>query len=67
MFPLLIMEKYLKLKLDMVYLDLPIEQVRQSFDTLKQPPVVEEKAVAPVVAQTPVVKRRKRIPAKKDK
>jgi hypothetical protein len=63
MFPLLIMERYLKLKLEMVYLDLPIEQVRQSFDTLKQPPVAENKGVVP--APAPVVRKRKRIPAKK--
>ena len=67
MFPLLIMDKYLKLKLDLVYLDLPIEQVRQSFSALKEPPPEPEPTPVPTKAPKPEVKRRKRIPAKKDK
>ena len=71
MFPLVIMDNFLKLKLDLVYRDLPVEQARQTFNTLKQPP---PETPAPATAPAPapksepvVVKRRKRIPAKKDK
>ena len=36
MFPLQSMDKYLKLKLEVVYRGLPIEVARQRFDELKQ-------------------------------
>lgn len=58
------MDKLLKLKLELAYRDLSIEQARQSFDALKQTPEPVEK---PLVIPAPVVKKRKRIPAKKDK
>jgi hypothetical protein len=61
------MDKFLKLKLDLVYRDLPVEQARQSFSALKEPaPEPEAKQEqAPAPAPKPEVKRRKRIPAKK--
>ena len=62
MFPYQIMDKLLKLKMELVYLDLSIEQARQSFDDIKNAPEVVEK---PLVIPAPVVKKRKRIPAKK--
>jgi len=64
MFPYQIMDKLLKLKLELAYRDLAVEQARQLFDQFKQTPETVEK---PLVIPAPVVKRRKRIPAKKDK
>ena len=46
MFPLQIMDRLLKLKLDMVFRGIPIEQARQRFEEIKEPPkTVEEKVV----------------------
>jgi len=42
------MDKLLQLKLEMVYRGMPIEQVRQRFEELKQAPVTETRAAAPV-------------------
>jgi hypothetical protein len=55
------MDKFLKLKLEMVYRDMPVEQARQTFDKLKdEKPVLDaDKVAAPV-------KRKLRI-ATKDK
>lgn len=52
------MDKYLKLKLEMVYRGMPIEQVRQRFDELKagEPPQLPPEI--PVVK----VRRKLRIP-----
>jgi hypothetical protein len=55
-------DRFLKLKLDLVYRDLPVEQAQQHFNVLKQPiEQVEEEVILP----KPAVKRRKRIPGKK--
>jgi hypothetical protein len=62
MFPYQIMDKLLKLKLELAYLDLSIEQARQSFDAMKESTEPVEKEV---VIPAPIVKKRKRIPAKK--
>lgn len=57
MFPQQNMDRLLKLKMEILYKDLPIEQARQHFEELKGAP--PPKSVQPVV-----VKRRKlRIPA----
>ena len=49
MFPLQSMDSFLKLKLELVYKDLPIEVAEQRFNALKQPiaPKEEEAAQAP--------------------
>lgn len=54
------MDKYLKLKLEMVYRGLPIEQARQSFEALK-----EESPTLPPEVPKLVVRRKLRIPATK--
>ena len=62
MFPYQIMDKYLKLKLELAYRDLSVEQARQFFDQLKEAPeVTETELVIPKPA------KRKRIPGKKSK
>jgi hypothetical protein len=58
MFPLQIMDRLLKLKLDIIYKGLAIEQARQQFNEIKQiapPPVEPEKKPT---------RRKLRIPAK---
>lgn len=56
MFPQQSMDRLLKLKMEILYKDLPIEQARQHFNELREPLLV--KSSEPVV-----VKRRKlRIP-----
>jgi hypothetical protein len=50
----------LKLKLDMVYRDLPIEEAQKRFDELGQAP--EVKAAAPVTTTT-LPKQRKKVKA----
>ena len=62
MFPYQIMDKYLKLKLELAYKDLSVDQARQFFEQLKQTPEVTE---AELVIPKPA--KRKRIPAKKSK
>ena len=58
MFPQQIMDRLLKLKLEMVYRGMPIEQVRQRFEELKQtPPPTEVKAVAPVKRKLRIVNK----------
>lgn len=52
------MDKYLKLKLDLTYRDLSIEQARQVFETIKNTPDT-------IVETLKIRKTRKRIPAKK--
>ena len=54
------MDKYLKLKLDLVYKDLPMEIAEQRFNALNTP--TEEPAPAPIPAP---VRRKLRIPKKK--
>ena len=62
MFPYQIMDRLLRLKLELAYRDLSIEQARQIFEQIKQlPNITEEHLHIPA----PVVKKRKRIPAKK--
>ncbi len=61
MFPLESMDKFLKLKLEMVYRDLPIEQGRQQFEEMKQEPV--EVLPLPLVK----VRRKLRIPSGESK
>jgi hypothetical protein len=52
----------LKLKLDMVYHDLPVEEAQKKFEELSQAPV--EKALAPVgVVEGPKKKKRKTVKA----
>jgi len=52
----------LKLKLDMVYHDVPVEEAQKRFDELSQAPV--EKALAPVgVVEGPKKKKRKVVKA----
>lgn len=59
MFPLQSMDKLLKLKLEILYRDFPIEQARQTFNEIKQIPPPPEQNVP---------KRRKlRIPAGENK
>ena len=61
MFQLMIMDSLLKLKLDLVYKGVSIEQARQGFELLKSEPPKERNV--PVVT-----KRRKiRIPVTEDK
>jgi hypothetical protein len=55
------MDSLLKLKLEILYKDLPIEQARQRFDALKQTP--EAPKDVPVLK----VRRKLRIPAKDSK
>jgi hypothetical protein len=56
MFPPQSMDRLLKLKMEILYKDLPIEQARQHFDELREPLLVKPN-------QAVVVKRRKlRIP-----
>jgi len=52
------MDRLLKLKMEILYKDLPIEQARQRFEELKN--------IQPTQTDTPVVKTRRklRIPAK---
>lgn len=64
MFPYQIMDKYLKLKLELAYKDLSVDQARQFFEQLKQTPEVTE---AELVIPKPTKTKRKRIPAKKSK
>lgn len=54
------MDKLLKLKLEILYKDLPIEQARQRFEELKNAPVIEPNV--PVVK----VRRKLRIPVKEE-
>lgn len=51
------MDKFLKLKLEMVYRGFPVEQARQQFETMKQQPT----EVLPMA--TVKVRRKLRIPA----
>ena len=55
------MDKFLKLKLEMVYRDMPVERARKSFDKLKDEKPVLESDKVPIP-----VKRKLRI-ATKDK
>jgi hypothetical protein len=60
MFPQQIMDKFLKLKLEMVYRDMPVEQARQSFDKLKDEKlVVEGKVPAPTKRKLRIVTKDK--------
>ena len=52
MFPLQIMDNLLKLKLEMVFRGIPLEQARQRFEELKSSPPIDSK-------EAKVVKRRK--------
>ena len=47
MFPQQSMDSFLKLKLELVYKDLPIEVAEQRFNALKQPIAPKEEAPAP--------------------
>ena len=62
MFPYLIMDRFLKLKLELAYKDLAVDQARQVFNELQQP---VESVEAELVIPKPAPKKRKRIPAKK--
>jgi hypothetical protein len=53
------MDKLLKLKLEILYKDLPIEQARQTFEQIKQESLPKE--------QAPPKKRKLRIPASESK
>lgn len=56
------MDKLVKLKLEMVYKDLPIEEAKKEFEAITRPPVpVEEDSgddIPPPKAKKPVVKRK---------
>jgi hypothetical protein len=60
MFPQQNMDNYLKLKLDLVYKDLPLEVAEQRFKTLSAP--VDPQVSAPPPAP---IRRKARIPKKK--
>jgi len=67
MFPHQIMDKLLKLKLELAYKDMSVEQARQLFHELTEVPVVTEVPEVPEppkIVKTSIVKR-KRIPGKK--
>ena len=59
MFPLQIMDRLLKLKLEMVYRDLPVEQARRIFDTLKEEKPVSDKVPVPVKRKLRIVTKDK--------
>jgi len=59
MFPQEIMDKFLKLKLEMVYRDLPVEQARQIFDKLKDTNLVSDKVPIPVKRKLRIVTKNK--------
>ena len=60
MFPYQIMDKLLKLKLELAYKDMSVEQARQHFSE------VTSSETKGIDTEKPVIKR-KRIPLKKDK
>jgi hypothetical protein len=60
MFPPQIMDRYLKLKLDVVYKDLPVEVAEQRFKELTEPLLEAEPAPPPMP-----IRRKARIPKKK--
>jgi hypothetical protein len=60
MFPEQIMDRYLKLNLDLVYKDLPMEAAEQRFKELAEPLLEAPAAPAPVP-----IRRKARIPKKK--
>jgi hypothetical protein len=53
------MDKFLKLKLEMVYRDLPVEQARQIFDKLKDTKLVSDKVPIPVKRKLRIVTKNK--------
>jgi hypothetical protein len=53
------MDKFLKLKLEMVYRDLPVEQARQIFDKLKDTKPVSDKVPIPVKRKLRIVTKNK--------
>jgi hypothetical protein len=59
MFQEQIMDRLLKLKLEMVYRDLPVEQARQSFDKLKDEKLVSDKVPVPVKRKLRIVTKDK--------
>jgi hypothetical protein len=59
MFPQEIMDRLLKLKLEMVYRDLPVEQARQIFDKLKEENPVSDKVPVPVKRKLRIVTKDK--------
>jgi hypothetical protein len=59
MFQAQIMDRLLKLKLEMVYRDLPVEQARQSFDKLKDEKLVSDKVAVPVKRKLRIVTKDK--------
>jgi len=61
MFPQQIMDKFLKLKLEMVYRDMPVERARQSFDKLKdeKPVLGEDKVPIPTKRKLRIVTKDK--------
>ena len=59
MFPQEIMDRFLKLKLEMVYRDLPVEQARQIFDKLKDTPEDKTKTPVPIKRKLRIVTKDK--------
>jgi hypothetical protein len=59
MFQAQIMDRLLKLKLEMVYRDMPVEQARQSFDKIKDEKPVSDKVPAPVKRKLRIVTKDK--------
>jgi len=59
MFQAQIMDRFLKLKLEMVYRDMPVEQARSSFDKLKDEKPVSDKVAVPVKRKLRIVTKDK--------
>jgi hypothetical protein len=53
------MDRLLKLKLEMVYRDLPVEQARAIFDKLKDSPKESDKPAVPVKRKLRIVTKDK--------
>lgn len=64
MFPLQSMDSFLKLKLELVYKDLPIEVAEQRFNALKQP--IAPKEEEPVPPPPPKEKKVRKLKPKKE-
>lgn len=67
MFPQQSMDSFLKLKLELVYKDLPIEVAEQRFNALKQPVAPKEEEAAPAPPPPKEKKVRKLKPKKEVK
>jgi len=66
MFPLQSMDSFLKLKLELVYKDLPIEVAEQRFNALKQPVVPKEEEPEAPPPPPPKEKKVRKLKPKKE-